>query len=170
MITKISSAAAGLVFLAGCTYHEQDSIDVAVPYLGLKERQHRTELVEFLGIDPVYTEWCAAFVNSVLESQNIPNLHTIDYEHPLTARGYLDWGLPVNRNDVQRGDVVVFPRGEPWQGHVGFYVRTTTEGYWLILGGNQQDSVSYELRNPRTALAVRRWPKGWNINGTQTAH
>ena len=38
MITKISSAAAGLVFLAGCTYHEQDNIDVAVPYLGLKER------------------------------------------------------------------------------------------------------------------------------------
>jgi uncharacterized protein (TIGR02594 family) len=167
MIKKITSTAASLLFIAGCTYNNtEDSIDVADDYLGLKERQHRYELTNFLGVDPLYTEWCAAFVNAVLAEDNIPNLYTIDNKYPLMARSFTQWGLPVNKNDVQRGDIVIFPRGNTeWKGHVGFYYGTTPEGYWVILGGNQDNSVSYELYNPRTAISVRRWPKGWTING-----
>lgn len=156
--------------ISACTTAtETDSIDAAQEYLGLQERQHRAELTEMLGVDPVRTEWCAAFVNAILEMDGIPNLNDVDHPYPLTARGFLTWGLPVAKNDIQRGDIVIFPRGnQGWQGHVGFYVQTTADGYWLILGGNQDKSVKYSLYNPRRAIGVRRWPKGYNINGTET--
>ena len=104
------------------------------------------------------TEWCAAFVNAVLEIEGIPSnsLH----EYPLLARSYLDWGSTVESSDIQRGDVVVFPRGNSsWQGHVGFYVTTvdTPKGQrWVILGGNQANSVRYDLYDPNRALGIRR--------------
>jgi hypothetical protein len=44
---------------------------------------------------------------------------------------------------------MVFSRGtEGWQGHVGFYVATVgykDNRYWVVLGGNQDNSVSYRL-------------------------
>ena len=142
-----------------------DSSDTARQYVGLQERQDREEIRELVGVDPVRTEWCAAFVNAILEIDNIPNLHDIDYPYPLTARGFLKWGLPVAKDDIQSGDLVIFPRGnQGWQGHVGFYVRTMPNGDWLILGGNQDKSVKYSLYKPRRAIGVRRWPRGTIIN------
>jgi hypothetical protein len=47
-----------------------------------------------------------------------------------------------------------------WQGHVGFYVETQTHqgrDYWVILGGNQDNTVNYQLFDPRRAIAVRRY-------------
>ena len=154
-----------LLFSACTTATDSDPTDTAKQFLGLQERQDRQELQQLTGVDPVRTEWCAAFVNAILEMENIPNLHDIDYPYPLTARGFLKWGLPVAKNDIRRGDLVVFPRGnQGWQGHVGFYVQTTADGYWLILGGNQDKSVKYSLYNPRHAIGVRRWPKGTILN------
>jgi uncharacterized protein (TIGR02594 family) len=147
--------------MSACTVTATDSTSTASEYLGLQERQHRSEIRELVGVDPVRTEWCAAFVNAILEIDNIPSLNDINHPHPLTARGFLQWGMPVAKNDIQRGDIVVFPRGtQGWQGHVGFYVMTTQEGYWMILGGNQDKSVKYSLYNPRRAISVRRWPQG----------
>ena len=149
--------------MSACTVSggDTDSTTTATQYLGLQERQDRTEIRELVGVDPVRTEWCAAFVNAILEMDNIPSLNDIDYPYPLTARGFLQWGMPVAKNDIQRGDIVVFPRGnQGWQGHVGFYVMTTKDGYWMILGGNQDKSVKYSLYNPRRAISVRRWPQG----------
>jgi uncharacterized protein (TIGR02594 family) len=110
----------------------------------------------------VRTEWCAAFVNAVLEIEGIPSnsLH----EYPLLARSFLDWGSTVEYSDIQRGDIVVFPRGnQGWKGHVGFYVTTvdTPKGQrWVILGGNQANSVRYDLYDPSRAIGIRRGDKG----------
>lgn len=147
--------------LAGCTTSLSDSVITAQPYIGLEERQNRSELRELVGVDPVRTEWCAAFVNAILEKDSIPNLHDIDYPYPLTARGFLNWGERVSRDNITRGDIVVFPRGsQGWQGHVGFYVETQiingTE-YWVILGGNQSNQVRYELYPANSSLGIRRW-------------
>lgn len=153
------------IMISACTAAtETDPSETAMQYLGLQERQDRREIQELTGVDPVRTEWCAAFVNAVLEKDGIPSLNDIEYPYPLTARGFLSWGLPVAKNDIQRGDIVVFPRGtQGWQGHVGFYIQTTADGYWLILGGNQDKSVKYSLYNPRRAISVRRWPQGATI-------
>ena len=101
------------------------------------------------------TEWCAAFVNAVLELEGIPN--NDNHKYPLTARAFLDWGSSVNPQDIQRGDIVIFPRGNSsWKGHVGFYIGRHASGKWVILGGNQSNSVRYDLYDPKKALGIRR--------------
>ena len=148
-----------IFFLAGCIQTPiQEPTARAEEYLGLHERQNRQQLKELLDVDPVRTEWCAAFVNAILELEGIPN--NDEHKYPLTARAFLDWGNPINPQDIKPGDIVVFPRGnQGWQGHVGFYVTTvdTNKGQrWVILGGNQSNSVRYDLYDPKRALGIRR--------------
>jgi uncharacterized protein (TIGR02594 family) len=130
----------------------------AVPYLGYSEKTHRSELKELLDIDPVRTEWCAAFVNAVLEESNITS--NSNHKYPLTARAFLDWGESVPKDDIQPGDIVVFPRGnQGWQGHVGFYLRTEEINgiaYYWILGGNQRNKVSVVRYKQSSVLGIRR--------------
>ena len=130
----------------------------AASYLGYTERTHRAELKEFTGVDPVRTEWCAAFVNSVLEESNIESNN--GHAYPLTARAFLDWGQKVHKDDIRPGDIVVFPRGnQGWQGHVGFYLKTEVingREYYLILGGNQNNKVSIVTYISTKAIGIRR--------------
>jgi uncharacterized protein (TIGR02594 family) len=154
-----------LVAVSGCSFiqiEEQivsNPVVAAEPFIGLEERANRQELKELMSVDPVRYEWCAAFVNAILELENIPNLNDIQHPHPLLARAFLQWGEPVEKENIQKGDVVVFPRGnEGWQGHVGFYVETIIEDgveYWVILGGNQDQSVNYTLFDPRRVIGIR---------------
>ena len=128
----------------------------AIQYNGMHERTDRAELAAYVGVDPVRTEWCAAFVNAVLEESNI--ISNNNHKYPLTARAFLDWGTIVG--DPQPGDIVVFPRGnQGWQGHVGFYLKTANINgveYYLILGGNQRNKVGVEAYRANTALGIRR--------------
>ncbi len=134
----------------------------------MHERQNRQQLAELLDVDPVRTEWCAAFVNAILELEGIPN--NDDHKYPLTARAFLDWGNSINPQDIIPGDIVVFPRGnQGWQGHVGFYVTTvnTNKGQrWVILGGNQANSVRYDLYDPKRALGIRRGERPVEATGS----
>jgi uncharacterized protein (TIGR02594 family) len=133
-------------------------IHSAAQRIGLNERSDRQELKDFLEVDPVRTEWCAAFVNSVLEESGI--VSNKDHKYPLTARAFLDWGNKVNKEDIQPGDIVIFPRGnQGWQGHVGFYISTIELNgieYYAILGGNQNDKVSIDRYRSSAALGIRR--------------
>ena len=131
-------------------------IHEAVNYIGFNEYQHRTVLRQYTGVDPKYTEWCAAFVNAVLEESGIES--NLKHTHPWTARSFLEWGIDV---DIpMAGDIVIFPRGnEGWQGHVGFYLNTIEKHnivYYRILGGNQNNAVSIDLYPAKKALGIRR--------------
>ena len=122
----------------------------------MNEYQNRNQIKELTGVDPVRTEWCAAFVNAVLEVEGIPGSESVS-ENPLMARSFLSWGTPIDPQDIQKGDLVIFPRGtEGWKGHVGFFIQEYN-GQWMILGGNQSNSVRYELYNPSRALGIRRY-------------
>lgn len=149
-----------LLMLAGCTTSDSNPADAAKPYAGLHERENREYLTEILGVDPVRTEWCAAFVNAVLELNETPSLNTLNHPHPLLARSFLDWGSSINPQDIEYGDLVIFPRGGiSWQGHVGFYIgRYPQTGEWIILGGNQNNKVTYSLFKPSKAIGIRRFP------------
>lgn len=140
--------------------YSTSSLAVASEWVGYHQRTNRIELTEFLGVDPVRIEWCAAFVNSVLAAANIPGSDSV-HRNPLLARSFLLWGTAVDVGDITSGDVVIFPRGwAGWQGHVGFYVETVEVNgveYWAILGGNQNNSVSIDLYLPSRALDIRRW-------------
>ena len=126
-------------------------------YIGLNEQRDRILIKEIMGIDPVTTEWCAAFVNMILLENLIPTSESVN-PNPLLARSFLDWGQGVYK--PQKGDIVVFKRGADWQGHVGFYVSTTTDQngveYYNILGGNQGDAVSIEPYAVSRVVSIRR--------------
>jgi len=94
--------------------------------------------------------WCAAFVGHCLETAGIRSTRK------LTARSYLDWGVPVEIADAQPGDIGVIPRGSSsWQGHVFFIDRI--EGAWVWgLGGNQSDAVNVKRYPASKLLGVRR--------------
>ena len=150
---------------SGCslaTVVKSNPVSTAQDFLGLRERQNRQELKELTGVDPVRTEWCAAFVNAILEIENIPNLHDLGSPSPLLARQFLNYGEQVRKENIQTGDIVIFPRGnEGWKGHVGFFVEEQ-DGMWVILGGNQSNEVRYDLYSPHRAIGVRRYTKGEN--------
>src|SRR6056300_1701000 len=114
-----------LILITACTREplaneRTISLTYARSLVGLDERQDTVQLARLMGVNPVRTEWCAAFVNAILNRQGIPGSESVS-SYPLTARSFLDWGQEV---DIPKyGDVVVFPRGnQGWQGHVGFYV------------------------------------------------
>jgi uncharacterized protein (TIGR02594 family) len=152
-VKKIIIPVLGVFLLSGCQFSLTDAfrqqgasqpppqLTVAEQYVGLNERQDRVTLKEFLGIDPVRVEWCAAFVNSVLTEIGV------DSTKSLMARSYLEWGVATDKPSP--GDIMVFSRGNSgWKGHVGFYVATVEykgSNYWIVLGGNQDNSVSYKL-------------------------
>jgi uncharacterized protein (TIGR02594 family) len=176
---KIKYLLVPLFILAGCTkgnsaedyYVElvdivieaptpQTKIDVAKQFLDFSAKSHRRELKDFIGVDPVRIDWCAAFVNAVLHEMGIPGSESVS-QYPLVAKSFLGWGKRVK--EPQPGDVVVFHRGtQAWQGHVGFYYGTVYENgkkYYQILGGNQDKSVTIQLFLARSAIGIRRFPK-----------
>ena len=139
------------------THPQYEYVKTAHSYYGLNETRDRTALKDFTGVDPVYTQWCAAFVNAVLEKNNTLGSDSVT-EYPLMARSFLFWGERVDEPKI--GDVVVFPRGnQGWQGHVGFYIETRVIkdiDYYVILGGNQKDGVTYDTYPAYRALTIRR--------------
>jgi uncharacterized protein (TIGR02594 family) len=94
--------------------------------------------------------WCAAFVGHCIEKAGLRSTRK------LTARSYLNWGIPVAVPDAQPGDIGVIPRGSSsWQGHVFFIDRI--EGAWVWgLGGNQSDAVNVKRYPVAKLLGLRR--------------
>jgi len=133
--------------------------DIARSYIGTTERPGPAdnpvimEMYSSVGHDWVEHDsvaWCAAFVGHRLEKAGIRSTRK------LTARSYLDWGVPVGVVDAQQGDIGVIPRGSSrWQGHVFFIDRI--EGQWVWgLGGNQNDAVNVKRYPLSKLLGVRR--------------
>ena len=126
-------------------------------WIGLDETRDRKLIKEIMGVDPVQTEWCAAFVNMVLLENGLPRSSSVS-NYPLTARSFLRWGEEVE--EPKQGDVLVFERGNSsWQGHVAFYVDEKiidNKLYYSVLGGNQDDKVSVDLYPASKLLSIRR--------------
>lgn len=93
--------------------------------------------------------WCADFVNW--------NLIINGYNGTKSklARKFLEWGIAIN--EPIPGAILVFMRGEPWQGHVTFFMSQDKDGKLFCLGGNQRNKVSIDVYNPAKLLGIR-WP------------
>jgi len=152
---KFVSKIAPILLATACSSPEafETPLPKAMSFLGYEELADRSKLQSLMGVDPLRTEWCAAFVNGVLKKNNIYGTNSN------LARSFLNWGVEVDTADIQIGDIVIFPRGAEWQGHVGFYVGsivTSGSEYYLILGGNQQDTVSIQPYPAKNAIGIRR--------------
>ena len=98
------------------------------------------------------TAWCAAFVGAMLNRAGLKGTGL------LTARSYLNWGVPVDREDAREGDIVVFTRGNSsWQGHVAFFVKDNGDTI-TVLGGNQNNAVNRRAYGAGSLLGIRRAP------------
>jgi len=132
-------------------------LKTADAFVGFNETANRNDLRTLLKIDPVSYEWCAAFVNAILRVNKIPGSDSVN-DYPFMARSFLFWGEPVD--EPRLGDIVVFSRGnQGWQGHVGFYIYPVSiegEDHYVILGGNQDDKVSYDTYPVSKVLDIRR--------------
>lgn len=133
--------------------------DIARSYIGLREgpgsENNPVIMAMYASVGHTYVEhdsvaWCAAFVGHCLETAGIRSTRK------LTARSYLEWGVPVEVSDAQPGDIGVIPRGtSSWQGHVFFVDRI--EGHWVWgLGGNQDDAVTVKRYPVSKLIGVRR--------------
>lgn len=102
------------------------------------------------GVKDDATAWCAAFVGAMLKRAGLKGTGK------LTARSYLDWGVPVERKDARPGDIVIFKRGRSsWQGHVAFFVKD--RGALIdVLGGNQSNAVNVKGYQASALLGIRR--------------
>jgi uncharacterized protein (TIGR02594 family) len=107
------------------------------------------------------TAWCAAFVGSNLELEDIQSSRSP------AARSYERWGQKLYKPAV--GAIVVFWRGSPngWSGHVGFITGIDKVGNLLVLGGNQGDQVSIKAFTRDRVLSYR-WPAGEPLPGQIT--
>ena len=166
------------IFLSSCAGEQSRVPHVHIPakhtlthkaysWLGLQEVRDRDLISKLTSVDPVTTEWCAAFVNMVLLQNGHPTSEDVS-PYPLMARSFLEWGNPVNK--PEQGDVVIFTRGNSgWQGHVGFYVSTKIingQPHYSVLGGNQDDAVSIKQYPVSDLIGIRRSPVV--INGTRS--
>ncbi len=82
------------------------------------------------------TPWCASFVSWCLERSGYKSTKSA------SARSYMTYGLTLQKPVY--GCIVVLKRGlSQTSGHVGFFIGEL-ERHYVILGGNQSNSVSVE--------------------------
>lgn len=96
--------------------------------------------------------WCSAFVNGMFW------LCRMSRTKSAMARSWLGWGIAIEKNKAQVGDVVVLKRGtSATAGHVGFFVSYTESTTSVrLLAGNQGDTVSIAEFPVADILGIRR--------------
>jgi uncharacterized protein (TIGR02594 family) len=87
-------------------------------------------------VDPTQQPWCAAYVNSQLKRNGIQGSGSA------MADSFLNWGAPVDKKNIQPGDVIVGDYGAGSRSHVMFAAGTPKDGYVDIIGGNQSGKVT----------------------------
>lgn len=139
------------------TSHHPSWFEVALNEIGESEihgSRHNPRIVEYhqstsLKASDDETPWCAAFVNWCLGSAGRAGTDSA------RARSFLNWGQAIALGKMQVGDIVIFERGKPWQGHVGF-VYSWNADHIQVLGGNQGDAVSVKWYPSGGLLGIRR--------------
>lgn len=135
----------------------QTGIDVALVHLNQQERRDRANLMRFfkanrIDCDPVTTPWCAAFINAC--EREAGNKGT----GLLNARSFLKYGVPVDPDLAEDGDIVIFSRGSNgYSGHVTYFHKWDDNTNTVIcLGGNQSDMVCYASYTQDRIIGIRR--------------
>ena len=140
--------------------------DIAARYIGTKEvrgQDNNPLIVHMLKLYNSWPEndetpWCAAFVNFVCHTLDIPHTGT------LRARHYLKIGRFVELHEARKGfDLVVMKRGRNQPGpenteapgHVGFFSNRIGDKI-EVLGANQKDMVCKQLYPVSDVLKIVR--------------
>lgn len=90
--------------------------------------------------------WCSSFVNWCVTKSGQKGTNSA------AARSWLQWGEQLKQ--PVEGCIVVFRRGNPPSGHVGFFVKRDGVNVW-VLGGNQSDQVKLSVYKASDVLGYR---------------
>ena len=121
----------------------------AKTYLYMHEKTHNSVLKNLLKLNPAKIAWCARFINALLETMDIKGTDSN------LARSFLKMKNAVSVEYPHKGDIVIFKRGLPWQGHVAIFVRETPTHIYC-LGGNQANSVCIKAYRRNKVIGYRR--------------
>ena len=164
-----------------------------LPILNLDEniKAHRDAIVGFFrnavgreDYDPRDVAWCAAFVDATLTKIGADRLTGDGGYSRIRAREYVNYGEPVELDNIREGDIIVLDFIDPDTGkrdgrgdHVGFHTSRMEMGFSApnsinMLGGNQagmgasvtlspegkirEGGVSVKAFSKKDVLAVRR--------------
>ncbi len=146
-------------------------MNLAAKDIGKDETKYRKyfndRIKDKLGIDfDVKSDpWCALWVGIELEDAGVKSTKKAN------ARSYLSWGIPVEEDNWQQGDIIIFWRGsrnDGVTGHVGFLVSWTDDTV-TVLGGNQGDKVCLQTYGKSKIIGVRRQYSLWRSKTIQAA-
>ena len=101
--------------------------------------------------------WCGLFCAVVAARASQGRPERFPPNKYLAALAWSNWGVTVQSNDIQIGDIVVLVRDGG--GHVFIAVGTSPDGKRVMgIGGNQKDKVSIAEFDAARIYAVRRPP------------
>ena len=140
---------------------------IAERFIGIDEvpgKEDNPQILAMLKLDMDWPDgdevpWCSAFVNYITWLLRLPRSKS------LRARSWLEVGIPLDIDDAQIGDIVIFNRGGGPQnpdiidapGHVGFFARLVRDDNVVeVLGGNQSNTVKLSRYSLDDLLGVRR--------------
>lgn len=111
-------------------------LSIALTYKGITEVEKNTgpeidRFLENLGLDSGLN-YCAAFVSYVLDQADIesPPVRSGVAQHFITDRSIESKQVLRGAVTIPEGDIIVWKRGNSWQGHTGFVV-----GEWAGASG-----------------------------------
>ena len=127
---------------------------IAESEIGVSESKNPKRVIEYhqatdLKAKDTSTAWCSSFACWVLGQAGYKTTKSA------WARNWLNYG---DIADKQRGCIMVFERNAPGgDSHVAFYTRKETAAGYLVIGGNQGDSVCIKEYRKKDLLGCR-WP------------
>ena len=110
----------------GDTSASYSHLTIAGKYVGVEEtsKNSSTEIdrmLETVGLNPGYN-YCAAFVSYILDESKVdyPNVRSGVAQHFRTNKSVRSEEVVRGTYKVEKGEILVWQRGETWQGHTGF--------------------------------------------------
>lgn len=141
-------------------------VEAGLQYLGVKEfpgvanNPIIMDMAEGLNVDNIFLDdtkqaWCALFINHLIRVTGKPLVDIKkDKFNYLRAKWLLNWGNPVPAGNEMLGDIGVFDRDAG--GHVGIII-AESHNTFVILGGNQSNTVSFTEMQRSRFLGARRY-------------
>jgi uncharacterized protein (TIGR02594 family) len=138
----------------------QELIKIACAEIGVKEipgQQHNARILQyaseagFSDVKDDETAWCSIFLSWCCMKAGLKR------STKLNARSWLAVGSPTTQPEP--GDIIVYWRNAiaSWEGHVGIYMGTSSDGSrCYTLGGNQANMVSISGFDASKVLGYRR--------------